>query len=102
MFAGLLEVLYEQKCEFYRRVLEIYRVMTHPSVAAMKAKFTPLLCKQITWAIHDDKSSFLHQRLYPDDFKGDAMPTFPPLLLDDIIPNVRFQNAIHCSTFPDA
>jgi hypothetical protein len=32
--------------------------MTHPSVAAMKAKFAPLLClcQQITWAVHNKKA----------------------------------------------
>ncbi len=77
MFAGLLAVLYGEKCDFYWRVFDIYQVMTHPAVSAMKAKFTPLLCRQITWAIHDDKSSFFHQRLHPDDFKGASMPVFP-------------------------
>jgi hypothetical protein len=58
MFAGLLEVLYGGKCEFFHWVFEVYKVMTHPSVAAMKVKFTPLLCRQIMWAIYDDKCSF--------------------------------------------
>lgn len=102
MFAGLLEVLYGEKCDFFRRVFDVYQVMTHPAVSAMKGKFTPLLCRQITWAIHDNKSSFFHQRLHPDDFKGASMPTFPTSLLDDIIPNVWFQNGIHRSTFPEA
>jgi hypothetical protein len=102
MFAGLLEVLYGEKCDCFRCVFDVYQVMTHPAVSATKGKFTPLLCRQITWAIHDDKSSFFHQRLHPDNFKGASMPMFPTSLLDDIIPNARFQNGIHRSTFPEA
>jgi hypothetical protein len=102
MFALWNQVLWGARCDFAKKLVEIYQVLLLPSVSGMEHKFTPTLCKQITWAIVHDKCNFFHKRLLPDDFKGDNPPKFPQSLLDDLIPKIMFQEPIHRSTFPQA
>jgi hypothetical protein len=102
MFTLWNKVLWGGRCDFARKLEEIYQVMLLPAVSGMDHKFTPTLCKQITWAIIHDKCNYFHRRLLPDEFKGDTPPTFPKSLLDDVIPKIMFQEKIHRSTFPSA
>jgi hypothetical protein len=100
MFALWNQVLWGARCDFAKKLEEIYQVLLLPSVSGMEHKFTPTLCKQITWAIVHDKCNFFHKRLLPDDFKGDNPPKFPQSLLDDLIPKIMFQEPIYRSTYP--
>jgi hypothetical protein len=102
MFTLWNKVLWGGRCDFARKLEEIYQVMLLPAVSGMDHKFTPTLCKQITWAIIHDKCNYFHRRLLPEEFKGDIPPTFPKSLLDDVIPKIMFQENIHRSTFPRA
>ena len=70
-----------------------------PSISGMDHKFTAMFCKQVTWAIVNDKCSYFYKRLLPEDFKGGTPPQFPKSLLDDIVPKIMFQEPIHRSTF---
>lgn len=102
MFTLWNKVLWGGRCDFATKLEEIYQVMLLPAVSGMDHKFTPMLCKQITWAVIHDKCNYFHRRLLPDEFKGDTPPSFPKSLLDDVIPKIMFQETIHRSTFPRA
>jgi hypothetical protein len=61
---------------------------------AAKQSFTPLPCRQITWAIYKDSRQFFATRLHPDDFKPGAHISFPISLLDNVMGDVRYQRLV--------
>lgn len=98
---ALLFVLYGRRCTLYVKLMEVYNVLTCEAVAIINHKFTPFVCRTITWAVYDDCRSFFHRRLMPSDFTGN-MINWPQSLLDDIIADVRFVRPIQRPTFPIA
>ena len=81
-------------------------MLDKPEVLAAKQAFTPILCREITWAIYEDSRSFFNTRMHPDDFKQSHFAgkrvKWPHSLLDDIMCNVRYQRRIHRTNFPYA
>ena len=67
---------------------------------AAKHALTPLLCRQITWAIYEDSRQFFATRLHPDDFKAGSLTSFPVSLLDDVMGDIRYQRPVLRSSFP--
>ena len=99
--AALISVCYGQKSVLYQNLINIYNILKRKQVAQASLAFTPLFCRQITWAIVDDMKSFFAKRLMPDDFKQGVID-WPQSLLPDIFPNLNFQNPIERRTFPYA
>jgi hypothetical protein len=103
-YLALLWSLYSDTCELYGELFAIYDILEEPEVMAMKHAFTPILCKQITWAIYDDSRSFFATRMHPDDFKPNSghnrRARWPRSLLDNIMCDVRYQRPIHRTNFP--
>ena len=60
------------------------------------------MCKQITWAIHEEKCEFFSTRLHPDDFGPGKTPQFPVSDLDEILYHVKHLSPILRKSFPDA
>jgi hypothetical protein len=98
---ALLFVLYGRSCHLYVKLMEVYKVLTCEAVAIINHKFTPFVCRTITWAIYDDCRSFFHHRLVPRDFASNVI-NWPQSLLDDIVADVRFVRPIQRPTFPVA
>eukprot|EP00956_Cyclotella_meneghiniana_P004378 scaffold5332_cov69-Cyclotella_meneghiniana.AAC.2 len=65
-----------------------------------KGKYTPLLSRQITFAIYDDMMTFFGQRLRPGQFVAGVRTEFPMSLLSEIISSVRYQNPVMRPNFP--
>jgi len=91
MFTLLNVVLWGEKCDFAKKLEEIYQLLLLDSVSGMEYKFMPMFCKQVTWAIVHDKCNFCAKRLLPEEFKGGSHPKFPRSHLDDIVTKVMFQ-----------
>jgi hypothetical protein len=100
-YAALVFVLYGRRCDLYRKLIAIYKIMCAREVVVCRDAFLPLICKQITWAIYDDSRSFFATRLLPDHFQQRNIP-FPFSLLNDIYNSVRYINEIKRPTFPTA
>ena len=61
--------VYGEDCDFVVKLHEVYKVLLLPQVINQEhSKFTEELCKQVVWAIHEDKCEFFSVRLHPDDF----------------------------------
>jgi uncharacterized membrane protein YgcG len=105
-YLALVWSLYSETCDLYDKLFSVYDILEEPEVLAMKQAFTPMLCKQITWAIYDDSRSFFATRMHPDDFKPSVDRSrrvkWPRSLLDDIMCDVRYQRPINRATFPHA
>jgi hypothetical protein len=98
-YATLVFVLYGRHCDLYRKLIAIYNILSTKEVVTCRDAFTPMICKQITWAIYDDSRSFFAKRLLPSQFQHRDVP-FPVSLLDEIYNSVRFINEIRRPTFP--
>jgi hypothetical protein len=101
-YLAKLWALFGETCHLYQKVSQIHQLFRQPAVMAAKHAFTPLLCRQITWAIYEDSRQFFSTRLHPDDFKPGSHVTFPLSLLDDVMGDVRYQRPVLRSSFPVA
>jgi hypothetical protein len=101
-FGLLCYVIYGVDCDFAIKVHEIYKTLLLPKVLNQERYFTPELCKQITWAIHEEKCEFFSTRLHPDDFGPGKTPQFPVSDLDEILYHVKHLSPILRKSFPDA
>ena len=86
-----LWALFGKTCHIYQKVAQIYQLFGQPAIMAAKHAFTPLLFRQITWAIYEDSRKFFTTWLHPDDFKSGAHIPFPVALLDDVMGEIRYQ-----------
>jgi hypothetical protein len=100
-FAALLFVLYGVECKLYDKMLKVYEILHLDEVSVTAHKYTPFICRTITWAINDDARSFFYKRLTPRDFLT-ASIRWPRSLRNDIMADVRFARAIYRPTFPIA
>ena len=94
-----LFVLYGVKCDLYVKLLGLLEVLKEESVMNCISAFTPLLCRQYTWAIYMDCRQFFSQRKMPQDFLR-PNPKYAKSLLGAIYDNVLWQNPVLRSTFP--
>ena len=64
--------------------------------------FTPLLCRQLTWAVIEDGRSYFALHLLPDDFivPDPVEINFPISTVLELEPYIRNQTAPVWSTFP--
>ena len=99
-YAALLFVLFGQYCELYKKVLAMYQILDMEEVMVVKAAFSPLKCKQITWALYHESRMFFNNRLSPVEFDPATPILFATANLDDVIWKMRQQEFIHRSTYP--
>jgi hypothetical protein len=99
--AALLFVLYGVDCELYVKVLKVYEILKLEEVSVLAHKYTPYVCRTVTWAIYDDCRSFFYKRLTPRNFLTTSI-RWPHSLMDDIMADVRFVRPIYRPTFPVA
>ena len=65
-----------------------------------KKVFTPLWCREITWAIINDGQNFFSRCLLPNDFKWRTPPKIPVSLLGDLIGDLHFGRLVVQGNFP--
>ena len=100
---GLLQyAVYGEECDFAVKLHEVYKVLLLPQVINQEHKFTEELCKQVVWAIHEDKCEFFSVRLHPDDFGVGKTPSFPTSDLDEMVYPLKHLNPILRGSFPEA
>ena len=98
---AMLFVLFGIKCDMYIKLLGLLNVLKEDDCVDCSGAFTPLLCRQISWAVYTDMRKFFAQKKMPQDFRTQK-PTFPKSLLQGIYEAVTYQNPILRSTFPTA
>ena len=97
--AALVSVCYGEKNRLYANLLHIYEILKEDNVVQASLAFTPLYCRQITWAIIDDMKSYFTKRLMPEHFKK-GFVVFPKSYLSDIFSDLQFLRPIVRMTLP--
>jgi len=101
-FAALLFALFGMGCEFFAAVFHLYNTLISDRVVDIKGCFTPLYCKQITWAVIEEGRTFfgtqLHPRVLATDFVGAIR--WPSSLLSKVCDDVIFGLPVTRQTFP--
>ena len=92
-------VLYGRQCDLYINLMGLLDVLKGPDCKNNVAAFTPLFCRQVSWAIYMDCRSFFSQKKMPQDFLR-AQVQYAKSLLKDVYSNVLWQNPVLRSTFP--
>ena len=67
-FAGLLCIHFGEACPYYIKTMEMYDMMDMEVVAMLEEKFTPQLCREVTWAWLEDRRFFFSRIVTPDQF----------------------------------
>ncbi len=102
-FCALLWSLFGEKCDYYIKCLALYRAMEDTPVFVMRRNFSPLLCRQITWAIIEDGCRYFSRILTKRHFDastGGGAIVFPKSLLDDINQAAVYHTPINRPSFP--
>jgi hypothetical protein len=68
-------------------------------VFSTRAVYTPIKCKQITWAIYEDARNFFFNKVSPLDFATGSQIRFAKLMLDDIMSDVRYMKHVERPNF---
>ena len=88
-FAALLWELFGDACPLYDKVLKLWRVLNHPSLKAVKSKFTHGRCAQITCQVTEETRMFFGQCLGPNDFTNKGPRGFPTANLGFLVEDVQ-------------
>ena len=101
-FCALVWALFGNNCEYYRKLYELYLCLDSDRANEDWANFTPLLCRQITWAIIDDGREYFSQHMLPGrfDVPVGAPIQYPQSSLEELIRPIRTQSPILRANFP--
>jgi len=99
-FAALLWVLFGDQCPLYAQILQLWRVVNHPSIKAVKSTFGKVRCAQITWQILEETRQFFGMRLGPNDFTNGGPGLYPTVELGGLIEDVRRNRPLESVTLP--
>ena len=101
-YCALLHTLFGTRCQFFKHCFGVWTALDSDHVADRRQFFTPLFCRQISWAIIEDGRSYFSQRMTPDDFFVEDVDelVFPSSTLNEIVPFLRHQTPLVRSTFP--
>ena len=95
-----LVVLFGPKCDFFQKCFQLLEILEKDPVETNEHLFTPLLCRQIIWAILQDSRAFFSQIATPDSFAPGKTYKHPISLLDSIFDRVYYQEDIARPDFP--
>ena len=79
-FAAFLWVLFGDVRPLYDQIYKLWRVLNHPSIKAVKSKFTRIWCAHITWKVMEETRMFFNQRLGPNDLQIGEQEDSPQLI----------------------
>ena len=99
-FSALLWVLFGDVCTLYDQIYKLWRLPNHPSIKAVKSKFTRIRCAHITWQVLKEKILFFDQRLGPNDFTNGGPRRFPTADLGGLTEDVRRKKLLDSVTIP--
>ena len=100
---ALLHSLFGAKCDYYVKCFSLWKAMADYTIFANRRHFSPLLCRQITWAIIEDGrryfSRVMTQRHFERMDKGEPVD-FPLSHLDVIKDSIMNQTPLMRPSFP--
>jgi hypothetical protein len=101
-FCALIWALFGDGCEYFRKLFQVYLCLDSDRACEDWANFTPLLCRQITWAIIDDGREYFSQTMLPERFQvpPGTHIRYPCSSLEELIRPIRTQSPILRANFP--
>ena len=103
-FCALLWTFFGDRCEYFNKCFELYNCLDSDTVSEKWHFFTPLLCRQIVWAILDDGREYFSQTMLPNKFEvspsAAAFIRYPISSLEELIRPIRNQAPIIRANFP--
>lgn len=101
-FCALLHTLFGPGCDYYQKCFELYACLDSDRASENFSKFTPLMCRQIIWAILDDGREYFNHPMLPDDFAVPlgAVITYPVSELEEFFRSIKNITPILQGSFP--
>lgn len=101
-YCAMLWTLFGNQCEYFQKLHELYTCLESERVEESWANFSPLLCRQITWAIIDDGREYFAMAMLPDKFlvPPGAIIRYPQSSLEELIRPIKTQTQVLRANFP--
>ena len=87
-YCALLWALFGENCALYTAVLDIYKQLQESYIAMQQHQFTPLRCREITWAVICDAKRYFYQRVHPSELVK-AVPSYPVSHLGSVLLDIQ-------------
>jgi hypothetical protein len=99
-FCALLWVLFGERCDYFDNCYALLNMLDSESVFANAVSFTPLICRQITWAIINDSRQYFFNTVTADQLASGAVRWPTSLLMQIIGADVHAGREIRMGNFP--
>jgi hypothetical protein len=99
-FCALLWVLFGEKCDYFENCFALLRMLDSDSVFANATTFTPLICRQITWAVINDSRQYFFRVVTADHFASGRVRWPTSLLMQIIGADIQACRGILMGNFP--
>lgn len=99
-FCALLWVLFGEKCDYFENCFALLNMLDSDSVFANAKSFTPLVCRQITWAVINDSRQYFFRVVTADHFASGRVRWPTSLLMQIIGADIQACRGISMGNFP--
>jgi hypothetical protein len=99
-FCALLWVMLGEQCDYFDNCNALLNMLDSKSVFANVTNFTPLICRQITWAILHDRRQFFFHTITADQLNGGSVRWPTALLMQIIGADIHACREIIMGNFP--
>jgi hypothetical protein len=100
-FCALLAVLFGEKCNYFDNCFALFRMLDSDSVFANAHNFSPVMCRQITWAVINDSRQYFFCTLTLDQFLSGQVRWPTSLLMQIIEADIQACREIKMGNFPE-
>ena len=99
-FCALLWVLFGEKCDYFENCFALLRMLDSDNIFANANTFTPLMCRQITWAVINDSRQYFFKIVTADHFASGRVRWPTSLLMQIIGADIQACRGILMGNFP--
>ena len=99
-FCALLTVLFGEKCDYFHNCFALFRMLDSDCIFANTHNFTPIMCRQIAWAIINNSCQYFFKTLMADRFLSGQVRWLTSLLMQVIGADIQVCHEITMGNFP--
>jgi hypothetical protein len=100
-FCAFLWTLFGETCDYFENCYALFTMLDSESVFANASYFTPLICRQITWATINDSRQYFFRTLTENQFAVGNVRWPTSLLMQIIGSDVQACRELRMGNFPD-
>lgn len=100
-FCALLWVLFGDRCDYFENCYALLRMLDSDNVYANAHIFTPLMCRQVTWAVINDSRQYFFRTVTADHFSSGRVRWPTSLLMQVIGADIQACRGITMGNFPE-